>query len=216
VFLCSLEVNLGLSGQVESTYFATALAAFGFAGLLLYPLAIRWGPIDPHSLGWHSWAVFVSGGVVTPALILCTNRLGVVLVLAIAAWHWRAVASVNYWDYLVDPFYFSISAGALDSWTWRARSEGSRGASLLQRWSADGATEVTRVTKVWAKMRVAGRVAETLTQTLLPRHAKCIDDAFEQLRQPAACACVPRMRRFSLRTAALACRQVLFTDEHQV
>jgi hypothetical protein len=48
------------------------------------------------------------------------NRFGIVLVLAIAAWHLRAVESGNYWDCLIDPFYFLFSVGALGSWVWRA------------------------------------------------------------------------------------------------
>jgi hypothetical protein len=78
------------------------------AGLLLYPLA-----------------------VLAVVLIVRRNRFGVVLVLAIAAWHLRAVESGNYWDCLIDPFYFLFSAGALGSWAWRACAKGSRTSSGL-------------------------------------------------------------------------------------
>jgi hypothetical protein len=90
------------------------------AGLLLYPLALGLGPFDPYSLGWHFGPLFVSVAVLASVLILRKNRFGVVLVLAIAAWHLRAVESANYWDCLIDPFYFLFSAGALGSWAWRA------------------------------------------------------------------------------------------------
>jgi len=89
------------------------------AGLLLYPLALGWGPFDPYSLGWHFGPLFVSVAVLASVLILRKNRFGVVLVLAIAAWHLRAVESGNYWDCLIDPFYFLVSAGSLSSWAWR-------------------------------------------------------------------------------------------------
>ena len=89
------------------------------AGLLLYPLALGWGPFDPYSLGWHFGPLFVSVAVLASVLILRGNRFGVLLVLAIAAWHLRAVESGNYWDCLIDPFYFLVSAGSLSSWAWR-------------------------------------------------------------------------------------------------
>jgi hypothetical protein len=102
------------------------------AGLLLYPLALGWGPFDPYSLGWHFGPLFVSVAVLACVLILRRNGFGVVLVLAIAAWHLRAVESGNYWDCLIDPFYFLFSAGAFASWAWRARAGASKspGASL--------------------------------------------------------------------------------------
>jgi hypothetical protein len=80
------------------------------AGLLLYPLALGLGPFDPYSLGWHFGILFASVAVLTSVLLLRGNRFGIVLVLAIAAWHLRAVESGNYWDCLVDPFYFVVSA----------------------------------------------------------------------------------------------------------
>lgn len=96
------------------------------AGLLLYPLALGWGPFDPYSLGWHFGPLFVSIAALAVVFISRGNRFGVVLVLAIAAWHLRAVESGNYWDCLIDPFYFLVSAGALGSWAWRACTKGSQ------------------------------------------------------------------------------------------
>jgi len=90
------------------------------AGLLLYPLALGWGPFDSYSLGWHFGPLFVSVAVLASVLVLRRNRFGVVLVLAIAAWHLGAVESGNYWDCLLDPFYFVFSAGTLASCAWRA------------------------------------------------------------------------------------------------
>jgi hypothetical protein len=101
------------------------------AGLLLYPLALGWGPFDPYSLGWRFGPLFVSVAILASVLILRRNRFGVVLVLAIAAWHLRAVESGNYWDCLIDPFYFLVSAGALGSWAWRACTKGNGGFRCL-------------------------------------------------------------------------------------
>jgi hypothetical protein len=97
------------------------------AGLLLYPLALGWGPFDPYSLGWHFGPLFVAVAVVASVLILRRNRFGVVLVLAIAAWHLRAAESGNYWDCLIDPFYFLFSTVALATWAWRACAKPSKG-----------------------------------------------------------------------------------------
>ena len=110
----------------------TACISGAVAGLLLYPLALGWGPFDPYGLGWHFGPLFVSVGVLAAILIWRKNSFGVVLVLAIAAWHLRAVESGNYWDCLIDPFYFLFSAGALAAWAWRACAGGSKspGASL--------------------------------------------------------------------------------------
>jgi hypothetical protein len=89
-------------------------------GLLLYPLALGWGPFDPYGLGWRFGPLFVVVAVLASVLIWRRNRFGVVLVLAIAAWHLRAVESGNYWDCLIDPIYFLFSLGALAAWAWRA------------------------------------------------------------------------------------------------
>jgi hypothetical protein len=109
-----------------------AAVLFGtLAGLLLYPLALGWGSFDPYGLGWHFGPLFVSVGVLAVVLILRRNRFGVVLVVAIAAWHLRAVESGNYWDCLIDPFYFLFSVGTLVLWVWRACAKGSRGRTVL-------------------------------------------------------------------------------------
>jgi hypothetical protein len=97
------------------------------AGLLLYPLALGWGPLDPYSLGWHFGPLFVAIAVLASVLIWRRNRFGLVLVLAIAAWHLRAAESGNYWDCLIDPFYFLVSAGALGCWAWHACVKRSKG-----------------------------------------------------------------------------------------
>ena len=97
------------------------------AGFLLYPLALGLGPFDPYSLGWHFGMLFASVAALASVFILRGNRFGVVLVLAIAAWHLRAVESGNYWECLVDPFYFLVSVGALGLWAWRACAKWSRG-----------------------------------------------------------------------------------------
>lgn len=91
------------------------------AGGLLYPLALGWGPLDPYSLGWHFGPLVAGGGVVALILHWQRNRFGLVLFLAVGAWALRLPESSNYWDCLVDPFYFLASLGVLGSKIWRSR-----------------------------------------------------------------------------------------------
>jgi len=81
------------------------------AGLALYPQALGWGPLDPYALGWQFGPLFIAMAALTALLLWRQSRFGVVLLLAIAAWHLHASESANYWDCLVDPFYFLISLG---------------------------------------------------------------------------------------------------------
>ena len=80
---------------------------------MLYPLALGLGPVDPFSLGWSFGPLFAGMTVVTGFLLWQGNRFGVVLVVAILAWHLGVAESGNYWDCLVDPVYFLVSLGAL-------------------------------------------------------------------------------------------------------
>ena len=101
------------------------------AGLFLYPLAVGFGPFDPYGLGWHFGPLFVFVAVLTSVLLFCRNRFGIVLVLAIAAWHLRVAESANYWDCLTDPFYFVTSVGALGVRAWRTCAKGREGPELI-------------------------------------------------------------------------------------
>jgi lipopolysaccharide heptosyltransferase II len=88
--------------------------AFGLlAGALLYPLALGWGRLDPYGWGWHFSALFVAGAAISAGLLWRQNRFGLLLLLAISAYHLRLLESTNYWDYLVDPVYCLVSIPAL-------------------------------------------------------------------------------------------------------
>ena len=100
-----------------------AAIAFGAAaGVTLYPLALGLGAFDPYGLGWHFGPLFAVVGIVAVILHWRRNRFGVVLFLALGAWSVRLPESGNYWDCLVDPFYFFVSLGVLGSRLWRGRS----------------------------------------------------------------------------------------------
>ena len=96
--------------------------AFGaLAGVALYPMALGLGPYDPFSHGWHFGPFFAVVGIVAVLLQWRRNRFGVVLLLAASAWALRVPESGNYWDCLLDPFYFLASLAALTSAACRAR-----------------------------------------------------------------------------------------------
>ncbi|HLP58070.1 MAG TPA: hypothetical protein VK186_04535 [Candidatus Deferrimicrobium sp.] len=88
----------------------SAFWLFGIVmGLLLYPMALGLGPYDPYSLGWKFSLLFVVMMVLTIFLLLKRNRLGIVLMLCILAYHLRVLESSNFWDYLIDPFFVIVS-----------------------------------------------------------------------------------------------------------
>jgi hypothetical protein len=84
--------------------------AFGaISGLVLYPLALGVGSIDPYEWGWYSSPLFAAAGVLTAWLIWTRNRFGILLLAAVVAFHLRLFESSNYWDYLIDPIYWLTS-----------------------------------------------------------------------------------------------------------
>jgi len=91
-----------------------AMWVFGVvAGVVLYPLALGIGSIDPFAYGWHFGPLFVLVGCMAMLLQWRRNRFGIVLLLAIFAWLTGIVESENLWDCLTDPIFFFVSVGAL-------------------------------------------------------------------------------------------------------
>jgi hypothetical protein len=79
------------------------------AGLVLYPAALGLGRWDPYSLGWGFSALFGLVGLLGAYHLICGNRFGWVVLIAIVAWQLRLLESRNYWDYLLDPVYFVVA-----------------------------------------------------------------------------------------------------------
>lgn len=92
------------------------------AGAALYPMALGLGAFDPYSLGWHFGPLLAGMGIAAVILQWRGNRFGVVLLLATVAWALGVPESGNYWDCLMDPFYFLASLGALGAKLLRRRS----------------------------------------------------------------------------------------------
>ncbi|MFW6147204.1 MAG: hypothetical protein ACOC6B_02305, partial [Thermodesulfobacteriota bacterium] len=83
------------------------------AGIVLYPMALGLGDLDPYVLGWgFSW-LFVIMAVTTIGLLLMQNRFAVVLMACILGYNLNLLESTNLWDYIVDPFFVLMSGGVL-------------------------------------------------------------------------------------------------------
>jgi len=88
--------------------------SFGAAGgLMLYPLALGVGRFDPYEWGWRFSPLFVIIAVLSSWLIWKNNRFGLLLLVAVIAFHLHLLESSNYWDYLLDPIFGFASMAAL-------------------------------------------------------------------------------------------------------
>ena len=99
-----------------------ALVAAG--GLLLYPLALGFGPADPHRLGFGHAGFVVT--LLLVALACACARLHLpacCLAIGVAAWAIGALESRNLWDYLLDPLVATWALGALAGRLVRRRSD---------------------------------------------------------------------------------------------
>lgn len=95
-----LDIQLFRPTDFQATWIFSAIA-----GLILYPMALGVGPVDPYAAGWgFSW-LSVTVLVVTIVLVaFLKNRFAVVLLFAVLAWNLHLLESRNLWDYLIDPF----------------------------------------------------------------------------------------------------------------
>ena len=82
-------------------------------GVLLYPMALGLGPLDPYTLGWQSPGVAIAAAGVGGFFLLRGNSFGYVLLAAGLAWQVGCLESSNAWDYLLDPVFCLLSASIL-------------------------------------------------------------------------------------------------------
>ena len=95
-----------------------ALVAIAF-----YPLALGFGMLDPYAWGYDSiilLVVVIATALV--ALLMGSNRIAIILAIAILAWAAGWHESANLWDYILDPFLGLWAIGALIQSAWRARA----------------------------------------------------------------------------------------------
>ncbi len=101
------------------------MTAWGFGaigGLALYPMALGLGSFDPYGWGWPFSPLFIVVGVVTAWLLWRSNRFGILMLAAAAAFQLRVLESTNYWDYLLDPIYSLVALGWCARWLASTRS----------------------------------------------------------------------------------------------
>jgi hypothetical protein len=86
----------------------------GFAvGSTLYVSATGYFGPDLYAKAWESHGVVVVTGLLAAALLLAGNRIGILLVAALAAYVLDVLESDNAWDYLIDPAFWLLSVGGL-------------------------------------------------------------------------------------------------------
>jgi len=91
--------------------------------IIFYPLALGVSMLDPYAWGYGSFALLAA--VIATALIAWlagSNRIPIILGLAILAWAAGWHESTNLWDYILDPFLGLWAIGSLIRSVWRARA----------------------------------------------------------------------------------------------
>ena len=87
---------------------------FAVMGVILFPAAMGIGMIDTYGWGFSPRPMLVAVGGLTILMIMLRNAPGALFLLAAtAAFVLDIKPSDNYWDYLLDPFIFLYSLGAL-------------------------------------------------------------------------------------------------------
>lgn len=117
-----LENGTGIVLLDRKTLSSTWIFGLG-AGILLYPMALGLGGLDPYRFGWgFSW-LFVFLLVTTLVLLFLKNRLGIILMACVLCYDLHLLESQNMWDYLVDPFFVIASGIALgNAFVWKLRN----------------------------------------------------------------------------------------------
>jgi len=82
-------------------------------GAMLYPMTLGLSMMDPYRLGYVRGIAPLVVLLVAVAVWLFGRRsAGVVLVLAILAFHGRVMESTNLWDYCLDPLLFVYASAS--------------------------------------------------------------------------------------------------------
>jgi hypothetical protein len=91
--------------------------------IVFYPLALGVGMLDPYAWGYGS--VTLLAAVIATAFVawlMGSNRIAIILALAVLAWAAGWHESANLWDYILDPFLGLWAIGSLFQSAWQARA----------------------------------------------------------------------------------------------
>jgi hypothetical protein len=91
--------------------------------IVFYPLALGVSMLDPYAWGYGSFTLLAA--VIATALLALlagSNRIAIILALAILAWAVGWHESANLWDYILDPFLGLWAIGSLILSAWRGRA----------------------------------------------------------------------------------------------
>ena len=91
--------------------------------IIFYPLALGLSMLDPYAWGYDSFTLLAA--VMAAALaawFVGSNRIAIILALAILAWAAGWHESTNLWDYILDPFLGLWAIASLIRSAWRARA----------------------------------------------------------------------------------------------
>jgi len=100
----------------------------------LYPLALGVGMLDPYAWGYGSIALLVAViAIGLVALLMGSNRIAIILAIAILAWAAGWHESSNLWDYILDPFLGLWAIASLILSAWRARAARAQAGYLFRK-----------------------------------------------------------------------------------
>lgn len=112
--------TLGAGSRVgPSTVFLSCIA---ISGLVLYPAAAGFVAFDVYDLGFRGLAIpALMTALVVTGWLSGANDVPIWVAVAALLYLFGAYASVNLWDYLIDPVAFVVAliALAVRAWRWR-------------------------------------------------------------------------------------------------
>lgn len=109
----ALWQHLGGGRVLQPREWGTLWGFGAVAGTVLYLHPLLPAAVDPYYWGWHhSASIGVMAGLALAAFA-AGSRTGFLFLAALIAYELQVLESPNGWDYLVDPFYWMLSLGAL-------------------------------------------------------------------------------------------------------
>jgi hypothetical protein len=98
--------------------------SLALSGLLLYPLALGIGPVDPYRWGFgEPWLVGLVSALAFLSWLSGLELVALVLALALFAYGVGGLESTNLWDYLIDPLVWLWALSGVLGYAKRLRAE---------------------------------------------------------------------------------------------